>query len=112
MILEPLQTSDGTTRHSMESWVFFVLYKLTINQPSHFMQFSIFFGKLYTVFGVKTVFMTALGAYEIGSLLSAIAPTSAALVIGRAVSGFGCAGLIAGTFVYVYSVHQDICSVF
>jgi MFS family permease len=53
--------------------------------------------------------MTALGAYKIRSLLSAIAPTSAALVIGRAVSGFGCAGLIAGTFVYVYSVHQDIC---
>lgn len=50
--------------------------------------FQFMFGKMYTVFSVKIVFLSALAIFEAGSLLSGIAPTSAALVIGRAVRVF------------------------
>lgn len=63
--------------------------------------FQFMFGKMYAVFSVKAVFLTALCIFEAGSLLSGIAPTSAALVVGRAVSGLGCAGIIAGVFTMI-----------
>lgn len=56
------------------------------------------FGKMYTVFSIKIVFLSALFIFEIGSLLSALAPSSAALVLGRAIAGFGSAGIVSGIF--------------
>jgi MFS family permease len=57
------------------------------------------FGKLYTIFSVKKVFIMAIAILEIGSLVSATASDSAALIVGRAIAGAGSAGIIAGTFV-------------
>ena len=56
------------------------------------------FGKMYSVFSVKVVFLCSLVIFELGSAVSGAAATSYALVIGRAVAGFGCAGIIAGVF--------------
>ncbi|KAI9742798.1 MAG: hypothetical protein M1818_003527 [Claussenomyces sp. TS43310] len=60
--------------------------------------FQFMFGKIYSVFSIKTVFLIALVIFEIGSFVSGIAPTSAAVVVGRAISGFGSAGIISGIF--------------
>lgn len=43
--------------------------------------------------------MLAITIFEIGSLLSAIAPSSPVLIIGRAVAGLGCSGIASGAFV-------------
>ena len=59
------------------------------------------FGKLYHLFSVKYVFLVSIVIFEIGSLIAGVAPTSAALVLGRAISGMGCAGIISGVFTFV-----------
>ena len=59
------------------------------------------FGKMYTVLPLKIVFLSALVIFEVGSLIAGAAPTSTALIIGRAISGLGAAGIIAGIFAYV-----------
>lgn len=50
---------------------------------------------------VKVVFLTSLAIFELGSLLCTIAPTSHALVLGRAVAGLGCSGLLTGVFTII-----------
>lgn len=43
----------------------------------------------------------AVGVLEIGSIVSATAPSSAALIIGRAIAGFGSAGILTGVFIVI-----------
>jgi MFS family permease len=59
------------------------------------------FGKFYSLFPVRVVFLVALAIFETGSLLAACAPTSRALVVGRAISGVGSAGIIQGIFTMI-----------
>ncbi|KMU76673.1 hypothetical protein CISG_05816 [Coccidioides immitis RMSCC 3703] len=54
--------------------------------------FQLVFGKVYTFFPVKWVFLTAIGIFEIGSVVCGAAPSSEALIIGRAVAGMGASG--------------------
>ncbi|KAE8387565.1 major facilitator superfamily domain-containing protein [Aspergillus alliaceus] len=63
--------------------------------------FQFMFGKLYHLFSIKYVFLASVATFEIGSLIAGAAPTSAALVLGRAVSGVGGAGIISGLFTMV-----------
>ena len=63
--------------------------------------FQLFFGKLYTFFSIKWVYLGAIGIFEIGSLICGVAPTSVALIIGRAVAGIGSAGIFSGALVIV-----------
>jgi len=51
--------------------------------------FQLFFGKLYSFFSIKWVFLGALGVFELGSLICGVAPTSTTLIIGRAIAGIG-----------------------
>ncbi|KEF58863.1 uncharacterized protein A1O9_03706 [Exophiala aquamarina CBS 119918] len=53
-------------------------------------------GKIYTYFSLKYSFLAFLGGFELGSLICALAKSSAMLVIGRAVAGMGASGLING----------------
>ena len=59
------------------------------------------FGKMYSLFSVKTVFLVSVSIFEVGSLISATAPTSKAFIVGRAISGIGGAGIIQGIFTMV-----------
>lgn len=59
------------------------------------------FGKFYSLFSVKVVFLVALAIFEAGSLIAATAASSKALILGRAVSGMGSAGIIQGIFTTV-----------
>lgn len=54
------------------------------------------FGKVYTYFDVKWVYLSALLIFELGSVLCAAATSSKMLIVGRAVAGAGAAALFSG----------------
>ncbi|KAH8895950.1 MFS general substrate transporter [Thozetella sp. PMI_491] len=66
--------------------------------------FQLFYGKLYAEFSTKPVFLSALAIFELGSIVCALAPTSMALIIGRAVAGVGSAGLFTGSLMILTSI--------
>ncbi|KAI2784276.1 MFS general substrate transporter [Daldinia loculata] len=57
------------------------------------------YGKIYRIFDIKYSFLGAIALFELGSLVSAMAPSSTAFIIGRAVAGMGSAGLFSGSVV-------------
>ncbi|KAI0473596.1 putative efflux pump [Xylariaceae sp. FL0804] len=57
---------------------------------------QLLFGKLYTFMKIKWVFLSAIGLFELGSLVCGIAPNSKTLIIGRAIAGLGSAGILSG----------------
>ncbi|KAI1260487.1 efflux pump antibiotic resistance protein [Xylariaceae sp. FL1019] len=61
--------------------------------------FQFIFGKAYTLFSAKRVYLFANAITIAGSLLCATASTSTILVVGRAVAGLGAAGLFSGCWV-------------
>ncbi|KAL2049759.1 hypothetical protein ABVK25_009982 [Lepraria finkii] len=63
--------------------------------------FQLLFGKLYTFFSIKWVYLTAIFIFEVGSVICGAAPTSVALIIGRAVAGVGSAGIFSGALVII-----------
>ncbi|KAH0287663.1 MFS toxin efflux pump [Aureobasidium namibiae CBS 147.97] len=63
--------------------------------------FQLFFGKLYSFLSLKWVFLVALFIFELGSFLCGIAPTSTALIVGRAIAGVGSAGLFSGAILII-----------
>ncbi|KAJ8062112.1 hypothetical protein OCU04_008673 [Sclerotinia nivalis] len=60
-------------------------------------------GKVYTHFNSKWSFLTFFGIFELGSVLCGAAISSNMLIIGRAVAGFGAAGIINGAITIVSS---------
>lgn len=62
---------------------------------------TLVFGKLYTFYSVKWVYLAALAIFEIGSLICAVAPNSVTLIVGRAIAGIGGAGLFSGAVLIV-----------
>ena len=61
-------------------------------------------GKTFTLFPKRTIYLAYLGIFELGSLVCALAPTSNALIAGRAVAGFGASGVFAGGFVLLTTI--------
>jgi MFS family permease len=59
------------------------------------------FGKLYTFYDIKLVFLVALFIFELGSLICGVAPNSIALIIGRSIAGIGGAGLFSGAIIII-----------
>ncbi|CAF9940253.1 MAG: hypothetical protein HETSPECPRED_002219 [Heterodermia speciosa] len=59
--------------------------------------FQLFYGKLYQILPLRWVFLAALLLFETGSLIAGVAPTSQALIVGRAIAGTGAAGITSGT---------------
>ncbi|KAI1259432.1 major facilitator superfamily domain-containing protein [Xylariaceae sp. FL1019] len=57
------------------------------------------YGKIYRVFNIKIAFIGAVAIFELGSLVTAVAPTSKAFIIGRAIAGIGNAGIFSGAVV-------------
>ncbi|KAK4139653.1 major facilitator superfamily domain-containing protein [Dichotomopilus funicola] len=66
--------------------------------------FQLLFGKVYTVFSTKVVFLASTFLFEVGSVISGAAPNSVAFIVGRAVCGVGSAGIFAGTIVTIISI--------
>ncbi|PLB49198.1 putative MFS toxin efflux pump [Aspergillus steynii IBT 23096] len=59
------------------------------------------FGKIYTFYSTKWVYLIALLIFELGSLICGVAPSSLGLIIGRAVAGIGAAGLFSGAILII-----------
>lgn len=59
------------------------------------------FGKLYTIFSPKIIFLSSLAFLEVGSLVCALAHSSPAFIAGRAVAGLGAAGIISGALIII-----------
>jgi EmrB/QacA subfamily drug resistance transporter len=66
---------------------------------------QLLFGRLYTFFTIKWMYLAAIAIFELGSLICGVAPNSIALIIGRAVAGIGSAGIFSGSLIILaYSV--------
>jgi hypothetical protein len=63
--------------------------------------FTLIWGKLYTFFSLKWGYLTAIFIFEIGSVVCGAAPTSVALIMGRAIAGIGAAGIFTGALVII-----------
>jgi MFS family permease len=58
---------------------------------------------LYTLYSIKWTFIVSLLVYGVGCAICGSAPTSTVLVIGRAVTGTGLAGILPGLWSIVHS---------
>ena len=73
----------------------------TIRRSQKPTAFQLLFGKFYSLFSVKWVFLVALFIFEIGSLLCGVAPNSIVLMVGRGIAGLGSAGIFIGALVTI-----------
>jgi hypothetical protein len=64
---------------------------------------QLIYGKFYTFYSIKWIYLIALFIFEIGSLICGIAPNSTALIIGRAIAGVGAAGIFSGAILIIAS---------
>ncbi|KAJ7220160.1 major facilitator superfamily domain-containing protein [Mycena pura] len=62
---------------------------------------QLLFGKFYTFLPMKWVYLTAITLFEIGSAVCGAAPNSNALIVGRAIAGFGSAGIFTGALIII-----------
>lgn len=58
-------------------------------------------GKFFKYFPLKTYFIAAMAIFEVGSLICAVAQGSTTLIVGRAIGGFGGAGIATGAFTII-----------
>ncbi|KAJ5618210.1 MFS toxin transporter [Penicillium herquei] len=58
-------------------------------------------GRIYTFYDIRWSYMALLLIFELGSVICAVSQSSTMLIVGRAVSGVGAAGLISGGAVIV-----------
>ena len=50
---------------------------------------------------IKIAFCAGLIVFELGSLICGVAPTADALIVGRAIAGLGCGGLLTGSLMMI-----------
>ncbi|KAJ5110187.1 hypothetical protein N7532_002832 [Penicillium argentinense] len=62
---------------------------------------TLMFGKFYTFYSIKWIYLLALSIFEIGSLVCATTPNSVGLICGRAIAGLGAAGLFSGSILII-----------
>jgi len=58
-------------------------------------------GRLYTFYSIKWVYLASIFTFEVGSAICGAAPSSEALIVGRAIAGLGSAGLFSGSLVII-----------
>ncbi|KAI4211844.1 MAG: hypothetical protein LQ351_005335 [Letrouitia transgressa] len=58
-------------------------------------------GKAYKYFPLKLSFLISIFFFELGSLICGVAPNSTALIVGRAISGAGGAGIASGAYTII-----------
>lgn len=66
--------------------------------------FQLLFGRVYTFYTPKYVFLALVGLFEVGSAICGAAPNSIAFIFGRAIAGTGAAGIMSGAVVLLVSV--------
>lgn len=63
--------------------------------------FQPLFGRLYTSFSLKYVYLLSLFIFEVGSLICGVAQDSPTFIVGRAIAGLGSAGGYAGSMIII-----------
>ncbi|KAG5744812.1 hypothetical protein H9Q70_012486 [Fusarium xylarioides] len=63
--------------------------------------FQLSFGLVFKYYSTKWVLFILTAIFEIGSIVCAAAPNSNALIVGRAITGIGGAGIGSGVFIYI-----------
>jgi MFS family permease len=66
--------------------------------------FQFGFAKLYKLFSIKVIFLISNVIFLVGSLLCATAASSTMFIVGRAVTGLGFSGELAGCFAVVVHI--------
>lgn len=66
--------------------------------------FQLTCGKLYKHLPGKWVLLSTLAVFEVGSAVCASAPTSNALIVGRAIAGVGASGIYSGVLIIISQV--------
>ncbi|CCF36004.1 MFS transporter [Colletotrichum higginsianum] len=61
--------------------------------------FQLVYGKCFELFSLKWTFMVAIAFREVGLAVCGSAPNSVAFIVGRAITGIGCSGIIIGAWV-------------
>lgn len=64
--------------------------------------FQLVFGKIYTCFRIKPVFLTSIVLFEVGSALCGAAPNSISFILGRSIAGLGAGGVLSGVVCALY----------
>lgn len=66
---------------------------------------QLLFGRFYTFFSIKLIYLIAIVIFEIGSLICGVANSSVTLIVGRAIAGVGSAAIFSGALIILaYSV--------
>ncbi|KAI6764213.1 hypothetical protein HG530_008002 [Fusarium avenaceum] len=65
---------------------------------------QLLWGRIFTFYPTKTVYLVAIFFFELGSLLCGVAPNSIAFIIGRAIAGAGSAGIYSGSTILITTV--------
>ncbi|CAI4216931.1 unnamed protein product [Parascedosporium putredinis] len=58
---------------------------------------QLLFGRIFKFYNIKWTYLIVIVIFEIGSIICAAAPTSAVFITGRAIAGFGSAGIFSGS---------------
>ncbi|KAL9616875.1 MAG: hypothetical protein Q9160_008297 [Pyrenula sp. 1 TL-2023] len=92
-------TAIPTISNDFNSFGDIAWYEAGFLLPLCILQLS--FGLVYKYYPAKWVLFTLVAIFEIGSIVCATAPTSNALIVGRAITGIGGAGISSGAFVLI-----------
>ncbi|CAI7642122.1 unnamed protein product [Penicillium manginii] len=65
---------------------------------------QLLWGRLYTFYSTKILFLAAVVIFEIGSAVCGAAPSSTSFIVGRAIAGIGSAGIQNGATVIITQV--------
>lgn len=60
---------------------------------------QLLWGRIYTFYSTKTIFLFGIVVFEVGSAICGAAPNSTAFIFGRAIAGTGSAGIFSGSTV-------------
>lgn len=66
--------------------------------------FQLLFGRIYTFYTPKYVFLILIGLFEVGSAICGAAPNSVAFIVGRAIAGMSSAGITSGGIILMLSI--------
>jgi len=61
-------------------------------------------GRFYTFYSSKAVYLAAIALFEVGSVVCGAAPNSDAFIVGRALAGMGSAGIFSGSIILIAAV--------
>lgn len=62
---------------------------------------QLLWGRIYTFYSTKAIFLAAIVIFETGSALCGGAPNSVAFIVGRAIAGMGSAGIFSGLTIII-----------